>query len=266
MEVRNLLEHWEGLKTDLACRSLYLFLDFDGTLSPIVRDPGQAVLSLRMRRGLEKLLSAGRCKIAVISGRTLEDIRRRVGIAGITYGGNHGLEVEGPTVKFRYPVPESARRALEDVRRTLEKAFSAIPGAFLEDKGMTLTAHLRKVKRGGLLIAAHAVSEATGPHRMRGEIVVSPGKEAFEIRPSVEWNKGETVLWLLEKGVVAGGEPSWPFCVGDDRTDEDAFRAIRERGVAVFVGMPRQTQARYYLKNVGEVEAFFGKLARIRKR
>ncbi len=266
MKVRHLLEHWEGLKTDLACRSLYLVLDFDGTLSPIVRDPGQAVLSLRMRRRLEKLLSTGWCKIAVISGRTLEDIRRRVGIAGITYGGNHGLEVEGPGVKFRYPIPEKAGCALDDVRLKLEKAFSAIPGAFLEDKGMTLTAHLRKVKRGGLLIAAHAVSEATGPHRMRKEIVVRPGKEAFEIRPSVEWNKGKTVLWLLEKGAVAGGEPPWPLCVGDDRTDEDAFRAIRERGMAVFVGTPRQTQARYYLKNVGEVEAFFGRLARIRKR
>ena len=75
---------------------------------------------------------------------------------------------------------------------------------------------------------------------MRGEIVVRPGKEAFEIRPSVEWDKGKTLLWLLEKSTVAGGEPPWPLCVGDDRTDEDAFREIGERGVTVYVGTPRQ--------------------------
>lgn len=265
MAAKHLLESWDELKGDLAERFLYLFLDYDGTLSPIVRDPGKAVLSLRMRGRLEALSKAGRCRIAVISGRALEDIRRRVGIAGITYGGNHGLEVEGPEGKFRYPVPEKARRALDDVRGKLEKALSTIPGTFLEEKGMTLTVHLRKVKRGELLIAAHAVSEATRSYRMCGEIVVRPGKEAFEIRPSVEWDKGKTVLWLLEKSTVAGGEPPWPLCVGDDRTDEDAFRVIRDRGLTVFVGAPRQTKARYYLRNVGEVAAFLGRLARIRK-
>lgn len=262
---KHLLKSWDELKGDLAERFLYLFLDYDGTLSPIVRDPAKAVLSLRMRGRLEALSKAGRCRIAVISGRALEDIRRRVGIAGITYGGNHGLEVEGPEVKFRYPLPEKVIRALDDVRGKLEKALSTVPGTFLEEKGMTLTVHLRKVKRGELLIAAHAVSEATRSYRMRGEIVVRPGKEAFEIRPSVEWDKGKTVLWLLEKSTVAGGEPPWPLCVGDDRTDEDAFQIIRNRGLTVFMGEARTTEARYYLRNIGEVAEFLGRLARIRK-
>jgi trehalose-phosphatase len=262
---KHLLESWDELEGDLTERFLYLFLDYDGTLSPIVRDPEKAVLSLRVRGRLEALLEAGRCRIAVISGRALEDVRRRVGIAGITYGGNHGLEVEDPEGTFRYPLPQTARRALGEVRGELKKALAAVRGTFLEEKGMSLTVHLRKVKRGELLIAAHALSEVTRPYRMRGEIVVRPGKEAFEIRPSVEWDKGKTLLWLLEKGTVAGGEPPWPLCVGDDRTDEDAFRAIGERGLTVFVGTPRQTKARYYLRNVGEVAAFLGRLGRIRK-
>ncbi len=266
MEARHLLEYWDELKTDLACRSLYLFLDFDGTLSPIVRDPGQAVLSLRMRRRMEKLLSTGWCRIAVISGRTLEDIRRRIGIAGITYAGNHGLEIEGPKVKFRYPIPRTARSALDDVRRVLGKTLFAVPGVFLEDKGATLTVHLRKVKHGELRMVEYAVSEATRPYRIQEGVVVRPGKETFEIRPSVEWNKGKTVLWLLEKGAVADGEPPWPLFVGDDRTDEDAFQAIRARGATVYVGPPRQTTALYYLRNVGEVAEFLGRLGRIRKR
>ena len=227
---KHLLESWDELKGDLAERFLYLFLDYDGTLSPIVRDPGKAVLSLRMRGRLEALSKAGRCRIAVISGRSLEDIRRRVGIAGITYGGNHGLEVEGPERKFRYPVPEKARRALDDVRGKLEKALSPVPGVFLEDKGLSLTVNFRKVKRAELPVVARAVEEAAGPYRIPGGIDVRPGKEAFEIRPSVEWDKGKTVLWLLEKNTVAGGEPPWPLFVGDDRTDEDAFRAIRTAG------------------------------------
>jgi trehalose 6-phosphate phosphatase len=263
---KHLLESWDRLEGDLTKRFLYLFLDYDGTLSPIVRDPGKAVLSLRMRRRLERLLKAGRCRIAVISGRALEDIRGRVGMAGITYGGNHGLEVEGPGGTFRYPLPKEARRALDDVRGELRKALAAVRGVLLEGKGMSLTVHLREVKRGELLIAAHALSEATRPYRTRGEIVVRPGKETFEILPSVEWDKGKTLQWLLEKGTVAGGEPPWPVCMGDDRTDEDAFRAIGEGGLTVVVGTPRQTTARYYLRNVGEVAVFLGRLARIRKR
>lgn len=263
---RHLLESWKELEGDLAERFLYLFLDFDGTLSPIVRDPGRASLSRAMRGRLEALLKAGRCRIAVISGRELEDIRRLVGIEGITYGGNHGLEVEGPEGTFRYPVPGEARRALDVVRRSLARDLSPIPGAFLEEKGMTLTVHLRRVRRGELLFAAHAVSEATRPYRTGGGIEVRPGKEAFEIRPSVEWDKGKIVRWLLEKSTPADGEPPWPLYVGDDRTDEDAFRAIGERGVTVFVGAPGRTEARYYLRNVGEVRAFLGRLAGARRR
>lgn len=266
MAAKHLLESWDELKGDLAARFLYLFLDYDGTLAPIVRDPAKASLSRAMRGRLEALLSAGRCRIAVISGRALEDIRRLVGIAGIAYGGNHGLEVEGPEGTFRYPVPEGARRALDEARRSLESDLSPIPGAVLEEKGMTLTVHLRRVRRGELLAAAHAVSEATRRHRMGGGIVVSPGKESFEIRPSVEWDKGKTVRWLLEKSALPGGKSPWPLYVGDDRTDEDAFRTIGERGVTVFVGSPRRTEARYYLRNVGEVGVFLGRLAGARRR
>ena len=266
MAVKHLLEYWNELKGELAERFLYLFLDYDGTLAPIVRDPAKAALSLRMRATLEALSKAPRCRIAVISGRALEDIRLRVGIAGIAYGGNHGLEVEGPEGKFRYPVPVKARRALDAVRGGVAKAVSTVPGSFLEEKGMTLTVHLREVRRRDLLIAVHALSEVTRPYQMRGEIVVRPGKEAFEIRPYVDWDKGKTVLWLLEKSTVAGGEPPWPLCVGDDRTDEDAFREIRKRGVTVYVGAPGKTDAQYYLRNVGEVAAFLGMLAEIRKR
>jgi trehalose 6-phosphate phosphatase len=262
--VKHLLAVWDDLEKDLAERFLYLFFDYDGTLAPIVRDPAKAALSLRMRRLLEALAKAQRCRIAVISGRALEDIQERVGIAGITYGGNHGLEVEGPAGNLRYPVPEKVQRALDAVRRTMERELSGIRGAFLEEKGMSLAVHLRKVKRGELLIAAHAVSEATGPYRARGEIVVRPGKEVFEIRPSAEWDKGQIVLRLLEQSAAAGDKRPWPIYVGDDRTDEDAFRAIRDRGLTVYVGGPGKTDAQYYLVNIGEVAAFLGRLARIR--
>jgi len=265
MKVRHLLEDWGVLKTDLAARPLYLFLDYDGTLSPIVRDPGQAVLSVRMRRRLEVLLNTGWCRIAVISGRTLMDIRRRIGIPSMTYVGNHGLELEGPDVKFQYPIPEEVGHAFNEVRLRLEKALAAIQGVVLEDKGATLTLHLRKARREGLLMAAHGVSEATCSYRMQGKIVVRPGKEALEIRPHTEWNKGKTILWLLKNCTIAGKEPPWPICVGDDRTDEDAFRVLQGKGLAVFVGAPRKTEATYYLRNVGEVETFLGKLAQVRR-
>ncbi|MBU1745227.1 MAG: trehalose-phosphatase [Proteobacteria bacterium] len=263
--VRHLPESWEALKTDLAGRFLYLFFDYDGTLSSIVRDPEQAVLSVRMKRRLERLSGDGRCRIAVISGRSLEDIRNRVGIAGIVYGGNHGLEMEGPGVTFRYPVPEKMKCALDELCGQLGKALLLFPGAFVEDKGLTLAVHFRRVKRGALPAAMQTVLETARPYRLRGEIVLRSGKEVCEIRPSVEWDKGKTVLWLLEKVEEAVGEAPWPVCLGDDRTDEDAFRAIRNRGLTVFVGEPRETEAMYYLGSIGEVAEFLGRLARIRK-
>lgn len=265
MAVKHLLESWDELKTDLAGRFLYLFFDYDGTLSPIVRDPERAILSVRMKRRLERLSKDGRCRIAVISGRALEDIRRRVGIVEITYGGNHGLEVEGPGVTFRYPLPEKTRCTLDELRGQLGKALLLVPGAFVEDKGLTLAVHLRRVKRGAFPAAMQAVLETARPYRLRGEIVLRSGKEVCEIWPSVEWDKGKTVLWLLEKVEGAVGEAPWPVCLGDDRTDEDAFRAIRNRGLAVFVGEPRETEAMYYLGSIGEVAEFLGRLARIRE-
>jgi trehalose-phosphatase len=261
MTVRHLLDSWEELKADLADRSLYLFLDYDGTLSPIVRDPARAVLALGMKRRLERLVRHGRCRIAVISGRALSDIRDRVGIAGIVYGGNHGLEVEGAGVSFRCPVPPAARRALAEMRGRLEKALASVPGAFMEDKGLSLTVHVRKVKRADLPAVERAVAEAAGPYRIPGGVDVRPGKEVFEVLPCVAWDKGKTVLCLLKEGAV-GGEAPWPVCMGDDRTDEDAFRAVRGKGVTVFVGEPRTTEARYYLRNIGEVAEFLGRLAR----
>lgn len=261
MGARHLLDSWEELKKDLVDQSLYLFLDFDGTLSPIVRDPSRAVLSLCMKRRLERLVQSGRCRIAVISGRALSDIRDRVGVAGIVYGGNHGLAIEGAGVKFQFPIPLAARRALADVRGKLKRKLSPVPGIFLEDKGLSLTVHLRKVKRAALPVVVSAVEEAAGPYRIQGGVDVFPGKEVLEVRPLVPWNKGNTVLWLLEES-AARGEALVPVCVGDDRTDEDAFRAVRDRGVTVFVGEPRATEAGYYLRNIGEVAEFLERLAR----
>src|SRR5574340_1375898 len=215
--MRHLFNSWNTLKRNLAERPLYLFLDYDGTLSPIARDPDKAVLSLRMRRSLGMLSESDYCRIAVISGRALSDIRKRVGIAGIIYGGNHGLEIEGPEVDYRYPVPEKARIAIEDLGVILRKVRFPEPGAVVEDKGLSLTVHFRNMKHGDLLTAAHVLSETILPYRIRGEIVMNPGKESFEIKPSVEWNKGKTARWLLEKRTTAGGKKYWPICAGEDR-------------------------------------------------
>ncbi|OPY92092.1 MAG: Trehalose-phosphate phosphatase [Syntrophaceae bacterium PtaU1.Bin231] len=263
--VPHLLEAWEELETDLARRFLYLFLDYDGTLSPIVRDPGKAVLSLCMKKRLARLSADGRCRIAIISGRSLADVRNRVGIAGIVYGGNHGLEVEGPDTAFRYPVPEASLRALDEVRERLERTLSPVYGASVEDKHSTLTVHFRNVKRGEISAVMHAVSDAVRPFLSREEIVLRAGKEVCEIRPAVQWDKGKTVLWLLERCTNAGGETPWPVCIGDDQTDEDAFLAVKDRGLTVFVGKPAGTGAHYHLRNIGDVAELLGRLAKIRK-
>ncbi len=253
--MKYLFSVWQELKEQLAGKFIFLFLDYDGTLSPIVDSPDQAVLSLKARELLKNLRDCPRCKIAIISGRKLEDIRSSVGIEGIIYAGNHGLEIEGPKIRFRSLVPSGYLKLLQRIKAELERGISPFAGAFIEDKGLILSLHYRQVDKKDIQGLKLIFDKTVSVYFAKDRIRVKAGKMVFEIQPPVAWNKGKAALWLLARQSFAlKGKPNIiPLYIGDDVTDEDAFKAFENRGITVRIGETEDSRAKYYLKSTDEV-------------
>ena len=246
------LEHVQ----EIAGRSdqLAIFLDYDGTLTPIVSHPEKALLSDSMRQTVQTL--ATRASVAILSGRDLDDIRRRVGIDTIIYGGSHGFDVAGPR-GLRHEVATEFLPVLDVVEKELDKGLAGISGACVERKRFSIAAHYRNVKASEVPELERAVSEVAGRNLDLRRI---DGKKVYELVPNIDWDKGKAVLWLLQQLGLERANAR-PICIGDDRTDEDAFRALDERGVSILVSEePRPTAASYLLRDPQEVERFLREL------
>jgi trehalose 6-phosphate phosphatase len=233
---------------------LAVFLDYDGTLTPIVSHPENAWLSESMRETLRSL--AGRLPIAVLSGRDLDDVRGRVHVDGIVYAGSHGFDIAGAG-GLRRELGAAYLPVLDAAERELREALDEIPGAQLERKHFSVAAHYRNVSQEDAFKVALAVDAVAEKHR---ELRRINGKKVYELLPDIDWNKGRAVLWLLETLELERGN-AMPIYIGDDRTDEDAFRALEKRGVGILVSeQPQVTAANYALRNPEEVERFLEEL------
>lgn len=266
--MHNLFSVFDKLKPVIKNNPLFIFLDYDGTLVPIkeIPDPEKSLLSDRGRRLLLELSKLRDCKVAVISGRSLCDVKRMAGVEGLVYSGNHGLELEGPKIKFEVPLNEAYRKAISKLKKELLDKLGGIRGAFVEDKRLTLSVHYRLVKEELLPLVKAAVKETAGPFVQKKIIRLNAGKNVFEIKPCVKWDKGKLVLWLLARqAFVNGGSMPLPVYIGDDMTDEDAFRVLRRKGITVFVGKPHGSAAEYYVKSPPEVRELLMRIARIKK-
>ena len=251
------LSCWEKTKGQFGGKHLILFLDYDGTLAPIAATPDKAVLPRETKALLLKLRKSAACSIMIVSGRSLADVKKRVGLPGITYVGNHGLEVEGPGIKSQSPVPPSCRVVMGKITRELERRLSSVPGVVVEDKTLTISVHYRLAPPKALRAIRKDVVGVVGPHVREKKVRLTRGKKVFEIKPLRGWDKGKMVEWLLARQYFLLGErPIGSIYIGDDVTDEDAFKALADKGLTVFVGRPAATVARCYLRDTGEVRRF----------
>jgi trehalose-phosphatase len=240
-------------------RSLAIFLDYDGTLTPIVGHPEKAFLSDSTRQTLRAL--AMQAPVAILSGRELEDVRKRVAVDGIVYAGSHGFDIAGPRGLRRQEAREFLP-ALDAAEKELREKLAGIAGALIERKRFSIAAHYRNVNEIDFPKLERVVSEVATRHRKLRRI---DGKKVYELLPNIDWDKGKAVLWLLEK-LGLERPNAHPIYIGDDRTDEDAFRALEQRGTGVLVSeQPRPTAARYALKNPAEVERFLQELIEMTK-
>ncbi|MBI2247801.1 MAG: bifunctional alpha,alpha-trehalose-phosphate synthase (UDP-forming)/trehalose-phosphatase [Armatimonadetes bacterium] len=253
-------DHVDEIERCLRDRSrLALLLDFDGTLAPIADDPDTVRLPTAVDAAL-RTLAASQALVVILSGRALSDIRNRVGIDHLVYAGNHGFEAAGPGWAW---VHEDAARiapvvakAAARMRRTLRR----IPGVVVEEKGLTASVHYRRAASPSHEHVRRAVEDEV--QSARGVLRLTMGKRVWEIRPNVTWDKGAAARWVLERTYGEG----WTAAVcaiyaGDDRTDEDAFRALGGDAITVKVGAPVPvTAARYLARNVDEVAALLARL------
>ncbi len=245
------------IKELLSNKFILLLLDYDGTLMPIVKTPSKAIIHKDTKGLLQKLSRSPYCKIGIISGRKLEDIKNIVGVDGITYVGNHGLEIQGPKIKFESQVSPRLKSIICNIATDMQERLSGIKGALIEDKGLTLSIHYRLVSKKDMPVFEKIVYEVTNPYMVSDKIKVNSGKKVYEIKPPVRWDKGKIVLWLLARQqFISGVKDVLPIYIGDDITDEDAFKVLKRKGLTVFVGRPGNSKADYYLKNAEEVIKF----------
>jgi len=245
------------IRARLADRTPAVFLDYDGTLTPIVEDPARATLPGETRAVLRRLSDL--CPVAVVSGRDLPDVFGMVDLPDLHYAGSHGFDIRGPDGLREERAPEylpDLDAAEEEIRDLLD----GIPGARVERKRFAVAVHYRatppaRVPEVEEVVRRHA--EATDRLRLSG------GKKIFELRPTVEWDKGRALRWLMEVLGLDTGE-FVPVYVGDDVTDEDAFRALAGEGIPVVVrgeDDDRPTRADYALADPPAVHDFLEELA-----
>lgn len=234
-------------------------LDFDGTLSPIVERPEDAALLEGLAGPLAELVSRRDTVAAVVSGRGLTDVRDRIRLDAMYYAGNHGFEIEGPGTSRVHDAAAQARPALEQCASALQSALADEPGTEVEDKQWTLSIHYRRAERDG---AESRVRAAVRQHCRQPGLRVTEGKMVFEVRPDVRWDKGFATEFLMD--AIADGDELPAIFIGDDRTDEDAFRVVRDRGGGIVVGdpPPPDTEALAWVRDPGEVLELVRALAR----
>jgi len=234
-----------------------LALDFDGTLAEIVPDPADATLPESIFKLLEALNNQPRFTVAVVSGRSLVDLKERVRLPDVAYAGDHGLEISGPGFHHIPPEAEEFRTTVAEIGEALEAALEGIPGVIFEHKGLSMSIHYRLTPSGQRAAALRTIRRVTKPYLDRDAARVVKGKEVVNLLPPVDWHKGAALKWLINLLDTmprrVGG--ILPIYIGDDVTDEDAFKAVRESGFAVRVGRPKPTSAApYYVKSTTEVE------------
>ena len=237
-------------------KRVFLFLDYDGTLSPIAKRPDKATLPPKTRHILTKLINNKCIVVSIVSGRMLKQVKNLIGIKGIHYAGCHGLEMEKRDETHLFPCFAKTKTQISVIKRKLEIELRSTAGWEIEDKGIILALHYRRVRGKNIEKLRAIFSDIVKPYVMRGEIAIGRGKMVLEVRPAINWDKGKYCLYLMDK-LRYKDEKITPIYIGDDITDETAFKVLRRKGITVFVRGERKTSiAEYYLNSTKEVVDF----------
>lgn len=253
-------------------KQIVMFLDYDGTLSPIVEDPDRAFMSDAMRRTVRKL--ARYFPTAIVSGRCRDKVYNFVKLAELYYAGSHGMDIKGPAKGSKHLKKSQAvlfqpasefLPMIDEVYKTLLEKTKSILGAQVEHNKFCLSVHFRCVDEKKWNELAHQVRSVLKDYP---KLRLTQGRKVLEIRPTIKWDKGKALEFLLESLGLANCTDVFPVYIGDDRTDEDAFKVLRDRGqgFGILVSkIAKETNASYYLQEPSEVMNFLQRLVKWRR-
>lgn len=244
-----LLDNFNDIVKQIKDRVLLLFTDYDGTLTPIVPRPELAVLSKEMKDILYQLKQF--CNIIIISGRELNNLEEKVGINGLYYAANHGFEIIGPDhFATKFEIGHDFLDLIQSTYEYLSADLESIENCIIENKIFTISVHYRLVAEEQVPIIEKIVKSYAAANP---KIAMHHGKKVFEIRPRIEWNKGKAVEYILDK-IQEDFHEVFPMYLGDDVTDEDAFFALKNKGIGILVSEnTKKSYASYRLKDPNEV-------------
>ncbi len=240
----------EGLPRD---EPLIVLADFDGTLAEFHPNPAAPMLTEIRREWLRDIAAQPLTFAGIVSGRRIADLRRRASLPPhCYYAGLHGMEIEQAGRRWQHPHLDLARADVQALFPVLETVVEQYPGALLEDKSVSVAVHVRAVaydKRAEALAVAEACA---APWLASGRLRRLEGSLVVEFLPNLACHKGDATEWIVEDVQARTGLRAWVVFLGDDVTDEDAFRAIT-RGLGVLVGS-RQTAASHQLDGIADVD------------
>ncbi|XVE64347.1 hypothetical protein DITRI_Ditri07aG0094300 [Diplodiscus trichospermus] len=267
------LNSFDSVMKEAKGKKVVVFLDYDGTLSPIVEDPDKAFMSAEMRAAVREV--AKYFPTSIISGRSRDKVKEFVQLNNIYYAGSHGLDIMAPARAVK-PSEKKGNEgafqpanlflpAIQEITRELEDRIRQIQGARIEDNIFCISVHYRQVPPEDHEILKEKVKSLI---ENRPKFRLTEGKMVLEVRPSIEWNKGDALNYLLDTLGYSNAEDVFPLYIGDDRTDEDAFKVIEDKGQGfpiIVSSTPKDTTAWYSLRDPSEVLAFLLRLAKWKK-
>lgn len=263
-------------------KKIVVCLDYDGTLSSIVDNPEEAFMTDKMRMALHEV--ARFFPTAIISGRGRDKVYDFVALDNVYYAGSHGLDIAAPLQSPNFGDPKHQTRAvdrkgneivlfqpakkylpaIQKILSALKEKTRSIKGVMIENNKFCVSVHFRHVRDEDFCTLEKLVNSVLVEYK---EFRISIGKKVFEIRPDMVWDKGHAVNYFIDTLGLGSSDDVLPLYIGDDRTDEDAFKAIRNRGEGfpiVVSSIPKDTMALYSLRNPLEVNKLLINLVRWR--
>jgi trehalose 6-phosphate phosphatase len=232
---------------------LILLTDFDGTLAEFHPNPSAPMLTDMRREWLRDIAAQSRTYVGIVSGRRVQDLKRRAPLpAHAYYAGLHGMEVEIDGRRWQHPDLERARAAVQELLPCLEEVVDCFPGALVEDKAVSVAVHVRAVAYDARIAALALADRRADPWLASGQLRRLPGSLVIEYLPNIACHKGDAVSWITRDVAAATGATPCVVFLGDDLTDEDAFRAIA-CGIGVLVGS-RPSAATQQLDGIADVD------------
>ena len=243
---------------------IFAFFDFDGTLAEIAPTPADVLFGELQKGWLKDFISLPECSVGIISGRPIDELRRLIGLNQIFYVGCHGLEWAAPDGEvYTSWANQSIVDALRSLRDDMSKAVADADGIILEDKGMALALHYRRADRDTAMAARKEFVRTVHGYQQQGvKLEISAGKEVIEAKPT-----GMTKDDAIKQILARYASTALPIYIGDERSDEAAFEAIADIGLAILVAeTPRETAATLFLKDPTEVYLFLRRVTDMREK